>query len=99
MFKYSARAGTPAAELEGFPEELIEERHLECLEVMERLAVGNRGKWVGTVQEVLVEEERFGRTRGNARVAVQGECRVGETVKVRIRNSEKTTFDGEVIYA
>lgn len=99
VFKYSARTGTPAAELEGFPEELIEERHLECLEVMERLASGNRGKWVGTVQEVLVEEEGFGRTRGNARVAVKGDCRVGETVKVRIGSSEKTTFDGEVIYA
>jgi tRNA-2-methylthio-N6-dimethylallyladenosine synthase len=97
VFKYSARTGTPAAELEGFPEELIEERHLECLEVMERLASGNRGKWVGTVQEVLVEAEGFGRTRGNARVAVEGECRVGETVRVRIRGSEKTTFEGEVV--
>jgi tRNA A37 methylthiotransferase MiaB len=63
------------------------------------MALGNRGKWVGTVQEVLVEEDGFGRTRGNARVAVEGASRVGETVRVRIRNSEKTTFDGEVIGA
>jgi tRNA-2-methylthio-N6-dimethylallyladenosine synthase len=99
VFKYSARAGTPAAALEGFPEELIEERHRECLEVVERLAVENRGRWLGTTQQVLVEEAGFGRTRGNARVAVQGDCRIGETVTVRIRNSEKTTFDGEVLRA
>jgi tRNA-2-methylthio-N6-dimethylallyladenosine synthase len=99
VFKYSARAGTPAAELEGHPEELVEARHRECLEIMERLAIENRGRWLGSVQEVLVEEEGFGRTRGNARVAVQGPSKVGETVTVRIRNSEKTTFDGEVINA
>lgn len=99
VFKYSARAGTPAAELEGFPEELIEERHLACLEVMERLTVERRGRWMGTLQEVLVEEEGFGRTRGNARVSVEGPSKVGETVKVRIRNTEKTTFVGEVIRA
>lgn len=99
VFKYSARAGTPAAELESHPEELVEERHRECLEIMEQMAVENRGRWLGTVQEVLVEEEGFGRTRGNARVAVQGACNVGETVTVRIKNSEKTTFDGEVIRA
>jgi tRNA-2-methylthio-N6-dimethylallyladenosine synthase len=99
VFKYSARAGTPAAELEGHPEELVEERHRECLEIVERSAGENRGRWLGAIQEVLVEEEGFGRTRGNARVAVQGPCKVGETVTVRIRNSEKTTFDGEVIRA
>ena len=94
IFKYSARAGTPAAELEGFPEELIEERHLECLELMEGGAVRKRERWLDTVQEVLIEEDGFGRTRGNARVAVP-DGRVGETVKVRIKNSAKTTFAGE----
>ena len=38
VFKYSARVGTPAAELEGFPEELVEERHQQCLSVFERFA-------------------------------------------------------------
>jgi tRNA-2-methylthio-N6-dimethylallyladenosine synthase len=97
VFKYSARTGTPAAALEGLPEELIEERHLECLELMERLAMEKRVRWLGSLQEVLVEEDGFGRTRGNARVAVEGESRVGETVRVRIKRSEKTTFEGEVV--
>jgi len=99
IFKYSPRAGTPAANLEGFPEELIEERHLECLDVMERLTVSKRAGWLGTLQEVLVEEEGIGRTRGNAKVAVDGPSRVGETVKVRLKNTEKTTFIGEIVSA
>jgi len=99
VFKYSARTGTPAAELEGFPEELIEERHLACLEVMEQLTVERRGRWLGTLQEVLVEEEGFGRTRGNARVAVQGPAKVGEIVNVRIKKADKSTFEGEVTRA
>lgn len=99
VFKYSARVGTPAAGLEGFPEELIEERHEECLELMERIALKKRGRWTGTVQELLVEEEGFGRTRGNARVAIdRGAAKVGETVRVRIENSQKTMFEGEICF-
>jgi tRNA-2-methylthio-N6-dimethylallyladenosine synthase len=96
VFKYSPRAGTPAAALEGFPEQLIEERHQECLALVERIAAERRTRWIGTVQEILVEEEGFGRTRGNAKVAIQGTARVGETVAVRIAKAEKTTFDGAV---
>lgn len=98
VFKYSPRQGTPAAGLEGFPEELIEERHQECLAVFERVAAKNRERWVGTVQDVLIEEEGFGRTRGNVPVAVRGNASVGETVPVLIAPSgKKTTFEGTVV--
>jgi len=97
VFKYSPRAGTPAAELECFPEELIEERHQECLALMERLAAERRRRWIGTMQEVLVEEEGFGRTRGNAKVQIVGNAAVGETVRVKIAKTEKTTFEGVVV--
>ena len=97
VFKYSARAGTPAAELEGFPEELIEERHEECLELVECIAGKKRERWIGTVQEVLLEEEGFGRTRGNAKVAVPGNAKVGETVSVLIALAQKNTFEGRVV--
>jgi tRNA-2-methylthio-N6-dimethylallyladenosine synthase len=97
VFKYSARTGTPAAELEGFSEELIEERHRECLELMEDIASKKRERWIGTVQDVLIEEEGFGRTRGNAKVAVQGNVRIGETVPVLMAQPQKATFLGAVI--
>src|SRR5262245_8094919 len=97
VFKYSARAGTPAADLEGYPEDLIEARHQECVALVERMASERRARWIGTVQDVLVEEEGFGRTRGNAKVAIHGSARVGETVRVRIGKADKTTFEGAVV--
>ena len=97
VFKYSPRAGTPAAELEGFSDELIEERHRECLALMEGIAATKRERWIGTVQDVLIEEDGVGRTRGNARVAVRGNARVGQTVRVLMGHAEKATFEGVVV--
>ena len=57
--------------------------------MLERVAAKNRERWVGTVQEVLVEEEGFGRTRGNVPVAVRGNASVGETVPVLIATREE----------
>ena len=56
--------------MKGFPEELIEERHQECLAAMERMSERKRARLLGTEQEVLVEGNGFGRTRGNFRVHV-----------------------------
>jgi tRNA-2-methylthio-N6-dimethylallyladenosine synthase len=95
VFKYSPRAGTPAAKLESWPEELIEERHRECLDLLERVAAARRSRFQGTVQEVLVEEAGFGRTRGNCKVQVEGVTRVGETIPVQISNIQKTTLEGK----
>jgi tRNA-2-methylthio-N6-dimethylallyladenosine synthase len=47
IFKYSTREGTPAANLESYPESLIEERHQRCLEVLDRIAAAKRAKLVG----------------------------------------------------
>src|SRR6185295_12562998 len=63
IFKYSAREGTPAASLGSFSQELIEERHQRCLELIDRIAAEKRLKLAGTFQDVLVEEDNFGRTR------------------------------------
>src|SRR5438876_7850060 len=38
IFKYSTREGTPAANLESFRQEVIEERHQRCLELIDRIA-------------------------------------------------------------
>jgi tRNA-2-methylthio-N6-dimethylallyladenosine synthase len=94
VFKYSARKGTPAAELEGFPEELIEERHQECLALTESVGAARRARLAGTTQEVLIDAEGFGRTRGNHKVSVEGSTSVGQIVRVRITNAEKVTLEG-----
>src|SRR5439155_26384973 len=68
VFKYSAREGTPAAELECLPQQLIEERHQRCLELVDRIALKKRLDLVGTIQDVLIEELGVGRTRTNYKV-------------------------------
>src|SRR5207249_4928753 len=55
IFKYSTREGTPAAAWDCFSQELIEERHEECLALVDRLAAEKRQRLVGTDHDVLIE--------------------------------------------
>ena len=97
IFKYSTREGTPAAGMEGLPQELIEERHQRCLQVLDRIAVEKRSRLLGTTQDVLIEEDNFGRTRTNYKVHVNGDFASGEQLSVRITNTERATLEGELI--
>ena len=96
VFKYSPRQGTPAAAMEPYPVELIEGRHQECLGLVEGIARDRRAKLVGSSQEVLIEEQNFGRTRGNHKVHVEGSARPGDRVQVRVTNADRTTLEGVV---
>ncbi len=93
IFKYSTREGTPAAKLDSFPQELIEERHQRCLELVDRIALEKRSKLVGTLQDVLVEENNFGRTRTNYKVHVNGDGAPGQEVRVSIANAHRATLE------
>ena len=84
IFKYSPREGTPAASLESLPQELVEERHQECLALIDRCAQEKRSKMVGTMQDVLVEADNIGRTRTNYRVYITGNVAPGEEVRGRV---------------
>ncbi len=96
IFKYSAREGTPAANLGSLPQRLIEERHRRCLELVDRIALEKRSKQIGTTHDVLVEEQNFGRTRTNYRVHVNGDVASGEEVRVRITNAARVTLEGDI---
>jgi tRNA-2-methylthio-N6-dimethylallyladenosine synthase len=96
IFKYSTREGTPAARLEGHPQELIEQRHQECLELVDRIASAKRSALFGTHQDVLVEEDNFGRTRTNYKVHILDDVASGEAVRVRITNAQRATLEGVV---
>jgi tRNA-2-methylthio-N6-dimethylallyladenosine synthase len=96
IFKYSMREGTPAAKLECHPEGLIEDRHQRCLELVDRIALANRSKLVGTTQHVLVETEgSFGRTRTNYKVHINSTVAPGQELSVRITNAQRATLEGE----
>ncbi len=97
VFKYSPRQGTPAADLPCFPTELIEERHRECLELVERIGLEKRRGLIGSTQEVLVEKDNFGRTRGNYKMQVDRPVRPGRTVRALVTNAERVTLEGAVV--
>jgi tRNA-2-methylthio-N6-dimethylallyladenosine synthase len=94
IFKYSTREGTPAAVWESHSEQLIEERHQECLALLDRQSISKRQRLVGTDQEVLIEEGKFGRTRTNYKVHVDGDVAPGETIKVHITDGARATLSG-----
>jgi tRNA-2-methylthio-N6-dimethylallyladenosine synthase len=96
IFKYSQRDGTPAADLPSFSTDLIEERHQACLAVSDRIALEKRSKLTGTMQEILVEDDSYGRTRGNYKVHIAGNVRPGETIMARITDTERPTLEGSV---
>jgi tRNA-2-methylthio-N6-dimethylallyladenosine synthase len=96
IFKYSTREGTPAANLECLPQDVIEERHQRCLEFIDRIAFKKRCSLSGTVQDVLVEEDNFGRTRTNHKVHIDAHCEAGEHLRVRITNTQRATLQGEL---
>jgi tRNA-2-methylthio-N6-dimethylallyladenosine synthase len=96
IFKYSTREGTPAANLECFAQEVIEERHQRCLELIDRIASKKRSALSGTLQDVLVEEDNFGRTRTNYKVHIDADCKAGEHVRVRITDTQRATLQGEL---
>ena len=81
--------------MECWPEELIEERHQRCLELVDRIAVRKRSNLVGSTQDVLIEEGGFGRTRTNYKVHVEADVAQGETVRVLIANAHRATLEGE----
>jgi tRNA-2-methylthio-N6-dimethylallyladenosine synthase len=93
IFKYSPREGTPAFEMESLPLELIEERHQECLGLLDRIALQKRAKLVGTMHEVLMEERQFGRTRTNHKVHVDTDAAPGEIVRVNITGAQRATLE------
>lgn len=96
IFKYSTREGTPAAGFECHPESLIEERHQRCLELVDRIASAKRTRLRGSIQDVLMEADGFGRTRTNYKVHVNGATAPGELARVRITNAQRATLEGEL---
>jgi tRNA-2-methylthio-N6-dimethylallyladenosine synthase len=94
IFKYSAREGTPAAAWDSYTRELVEERHQECLALIDRIAAEKRLAMMNRVEEVLIEEDDCGRTRTNYKVRVDGSAAPGEMVPVRIYGASRATLDG-----
>ena len=104
-FLYSARPGTPAAELaDNTPLEVKQDRLRQLQQRVEQLAAANSAEMVGSVQRVLVEgrsrkdaNELAGRSENNRVVNFAGDARlIGEFVDVRIGAALAHSLRGEI---
>lgn len=107
MFKYSERPGTYASKHlpDDVPEEVKLRRLAEMILLQTQLSAEANAKDVGKVFDVLVEgyskrsrEQLCGRTEQNKMVVFdKGTHHIGETVKVRIKESSSATLKGEAV--
>ncbi|MCI8852910.1 MAG: tRNA (N6-isopentenyl adenosine(37)-C2)-methylthiotransferase MiaB [Lachnospiraceae bacterium] len=102
-FLYSRRTGTPAAVMENqVPPEVMKERFDRLLEQVQRVGREMSGRFVGTVQKVLVEEVNVrddslvtGRLDSNLLVHFPGDdSLIGKLVRVRLEESRGFYYMG-----
>ena len=107
MFKYSERPGTFAAKRlkDDIPEEVKIRRLEEIIKVQNELSVISNKRDIGKTFEVLVEgfskrsrEQLFGRTDQNKVVVFDKKnYRIGQLVKVKIREASSATLIGDSV--
>ncbi len=107
MFKYSERPGTYASQHlpDNVPEEVKIERLNRMIELQNELSAESNRRDIGKVFEVLVEgvskrskEQWVGRTSQNkTAVFPRGEFRIGDLVKVRVKDASSATLICELV--
>ena len=103
MFQFSARPGTPAAEMDHqIPTEVVRERFDRLVELQNEITFERNREQVGTVESVMVEgpskrDPRIAttRTRGNRIVHVPGEWQPGSFFDARIVRAAPHHLEGE----
>lgn len=105
-FIYSKRTGTPAAEMDNqVSDDVIKDRFDRLLELMNEISNKNTQKLVGTVQEVLVEQENekldgyvTGRLSNNTLVHLPGDkSLIGELINVSLTCAKGFYYMGEMV--
>jgi len=100
-FKFSPRPGTPAAQMQGQIEDKVKtERMKRLLELQKSILAEVAKRYEGTVQEVLVEEEKngelIGRTTTNKWASFRGDkSLLGKIVKIKVVKSSPFSLEGE----
>ena len=106
MFIYSVRKGTRAEKMPNhIPEEVKSERFTRLKELADALTEEENYKYIGTIQEVLVEGESkknkevlTARTRTNKVINFEGDkSLIGKKVKLKIVSQHAWYLKGEVV--
>ncbi len=99
-FAYNTRPGTKAANLPNqLPRDLISRRLQQLIEVVEKVTMKKNSKLVGSVQEVLVEDNGIGRTRTNKIVKFKDEAakyKRGDIVFVKVESAKSWVLQGKL---
>jgi tRNA-2-methylthio-N6-dimethylallyladenosine synthase len=101
-FKYSPRPGTPAhAMKDDVPTEIKESRVTNLLDTLERQGIARVKSFVGTTQEVLIEDNKGGglfrgKTRHGYRVRLtDATLKLGDLVQVKVTGHHSRELHGE----
>jgi len=101
---FSKRPMAKASELPDLPYEVKQKRYEIFNQVQNEISRELNERLIGTIQEVLIEEERTkfpnqsrGRTRTNKVVIIDEKLEPGTIVKVRIREASEYTLKGDRI--
>ncbi|MDO5329533.1 MAG: 30S ribosomal protein S12 methylthiotransferase RimO [Coriobacteriia bacterium] len=109
IFKYSQEEGTKAAKLDNQVDEDTKNRRFNILrDICDSLSLGKIDKYIGTVQQIIVEGAEDDRMYGRCQFQapdVDGvvyfpytkNINIGETVSVKIKDSELYDLVGELI--
>ena len=89
-FKFSPRAGTPAAELKEIPQEIVENRLNILLNEIRECSASAYQSRVGHKEEVLFETKTSGRTSGNLWYRTAKAREIGALEEVIIKESSGT---------
>jgi len=95
VFPYSVRPGTPAARMPQVPGNVAKVRAKDLRDAGEAALCMHFESLHGTVQDVLVEKEGFGRTQSFAPVRFDGKAQAGTIVAVRIIGHQDGELRGE----
>jgi tRNA-2-methylthio-N6-dimethylallyladenosine synthase len=103
-FIFSPRSGTAAAEMDDLPYEVKQRRLEHLIDVVRGIAATRHERFVGTVQEVLVEgpsrtdpNRMRGRSRNNVTVNFAGDAPTGSLVDVEIVRASSETLLGRQV--
>ena len=96
VFPYSRRKGTKADAMEGhLPRAVKETRCRELIALGDRLEEAFIDRQIGTVTDVIMEDDGTGYTGNYIRVRCDAAC--GETVRVRLTGREKNVALGTIV--
>ena len=107
MFKYSERPGTLAARTmpDNVPEDVKVDRLNRMIALQNELSQESNRRDIGKTFDVLVEgvskrskEQMVGRNQQNKTLVFpRGECRIGDTVRVKVVSVSSATLIGELV--